>query len=220
MFYIRKLLSESQLEEIKLLSERLEFEDGAVSFGGGKHIKDNMQAKMSPEHDTINDIIFKELDCDHTFLNFTSASSTGAPIYSRYVVGNYYKPHQDSPKNGHYSTTVFLNDPSTYEGGELCLLVNGEDKVIKPEAGWAVTYETGIVHSVNKITSGTRDALVFWTTSLIKKSEVRRIIFELNRAIALLDQYPEIICETNMDTNNSPQFILDKLRSDIVRDNT
>lgn len=219
MFYLRKLLSESQLEEIKLLSKRLEFEDGAVSFGGGKHIKDNMQAKPNLEYDTINNILFEELDRDQTFLNFTSALNTGNPIYSRYVVGNYYKPHQDAPKNGHYSTTVFLNDPSTYEGGELCLFVNGEDKVIKPEAGWAITYETGIVHSVNKITSGTRDALVFWTTSSIKKSQIRRIIFELHRAISLLDQYPEITCETNMDTNNSPQFILDNLRNDIIRDN-
>lgn len=88
-------------------------------------------------------------------------------IYSSMRKGDYYKPHIDSGELGHFSTTIFLNNPKTYVGGELELLIDGELQTFKLRPGYGVIYETGTPHQVKEIVSGERKVLVFWTTSLI-----------------------------------------------------
>tara|TARA_B100001250_G_scaffold374407_1_gene361225 strand:+ start:19422 stop:20126 length:705 start_codon:yes stop_codon:yes gene_type:complete len=87
-------------------------------------------------------------------------------FYSTYEKGCFYKAHLDSWNTGHFSHTLFLTNPKSYEGGELELLIDGKLKKIKPSAGYVVSYETGIPHQVLEVKSGVRKALVWWTTSI------------------------------------------------------
>ena len=55
----------------------------------------------------------------------------------------YYGPHVDEvhvPGGGDYSFTIFLNNPSDYDGGELVLKVPPENKAIKLNAGSIIVY--------------------------------------------------------------------------------
>ena len=135
--------------------------------------------------ETFNGDIFKiimnNIDVDDEFIAMTCPKSTKNSIFSRIDRGGYYKPHIDHMFTGHYSTTVFLNDPSEYEGGELQLLIDNEIHDIKLKKGWAVTYSTGIPHQVKKVTSGQRYVSVFWTTSRIPDIIDRDFYYELSK---------------------------------------
>lgn len=121
------------------------------------------------------------LDDDGEFRAMTCPKNTKNAIFSRISEGGYYKVHVDGMFTGHYSTTVFLNDPEEYEGGELQLLIDGEVHDIKLKKGWAVTYSTGIPHQVKKVTSGKRYVSVFWTTSRIPDIIDRDFYYELSK---------------------------------------
>ena len=101
------------------------------------------------------------------WVEFVCQAGSGRPMFSRIEEGGYYRCHFDHPQNGMFSTTLFLSNPEDYEGGELELLVNGELKQYKLEAGRCVTYETGLPHQVKTVTKGVRNVLVWWTNTCI-----------------------------------------------------
>ena len=95
----------------------------------------NLIGRNKKVSETFNGDIFKiimnNIDVDDEFIAMTCPKSTKNSIFSRIDRGGYYKPHIDHMFTGHYSTTVFLNDPDEYEGGELQLLIDGEVHDIK-----------------------------------------------------------------------------------------
>ncbi len=62
---------------------------------------------------------------------------------------------------------------------------NGE-KGVKLPAGDAVLYPGSSLHRVTPVTRGTRLASFFWTQSLVRADQQRRMLFELDCAIQLL----------------------------------
>lgn len=222
-YYVRKVLEKEQLEIIQNLLKHAEkndlWRDGLNTGGGLSSIKLNKELSDFEMLSTINDCIMNSLDQDMNFLAFTAASSTELNIISKTESGNYYNPHFDSWHNGDYSTTVFLNDPETYDGGELCLLLgNDQEKKFKLDAGWAVTYPTGIIHRVNRVLSGTRYVSVFWTKSKIKNTFMRNINYQLELAIEDLkkksDSYHYSDCDSAV---RDPLFILKNIQNEIFR---
>lgn len=220
-FYIRKILNDEQIEHIRKLIENANAQnswiDGLNSGGGEKRIKNNLELSDINISKVINDCIMNSLDSDIDFLNFTCPKSTNLNIVSKTTSGGYYNPHLDNWSNGDYSTTVFLNDPSDYDGGELCLyLGDDEEKKIKLDAGWGITYSTGIIHRVNKVISGTRYVSVFWTESLVKDSFIRFILGEISNAKKYVPQNP-VHLSSCLSASKDPSFILDSLKTQILR---
>ena len=139
--------------------------DGTESVIGKSPNKDIL--KKSRQCSLINPNKFWEkLKVQH-WINFVCQYGNNAPMYTMTPVGGYYRAHFDHPQNGHFSNTLFLSDPETYEGGELEILVDGELKQFKPKAGTCITYETGLPHQVKTVTKGERRVLVWWTTTCI-----------------------------------------------------
>jgi PKHD-type hydroxylase len=222
-YYVRKVLDE---EQIKLSQELLEYankndlwHDGLSTGGGSKSIKSNKELSDFEMTQTINNSIMSALDSDSHFLSFTAASTTHVNIISKTETGNYYNPHLDMWENGDFSTTVFLNSPDEYEGGELCLYFgNDSEKLVKLEPGWAITYPTGLLHRVNVVTSGVRYASVFWTKSKIKDYKIRNIFYQ----ICLIE---EIIEKENIPMHytdckvalKDPLFIINNLKNELCR---
>lgn len=172
-YLISKFFDEDQLERIKVDLLNATWRDGLESYTphpwcDGKSIKNNLQTSLS---DTS--ILYEGMDNNDEFLDFTLAKTTNEPLITKTKVGGFYKCHYDFWKNGHFSTTIFLNDPNTYEGGELCLLIKGKEERFKLDAGWGITYDTGTPHMVSEVKSGVRDAVVYWTCSSIPDEEDR-----------------------------------------------
>ena len=186
-YKIIKILDEESIKEIKSLIANCKWVDGEVSIvGNNKGIKNNLEIYIDKQYyPIIRSLIFTELDKSDEFLDFILPRSTTNPIISKYTEGCYYKIHLDKTSS-EYSTTIFLNDPSTYKGGELCLYINGKEEKFKLPAGYAITYETGTLHRVNKVKKGERLCAVFWTYSEAKPGpilDVYRDLIGLKKAI-------------------------------------
>jgi PKHD-type hydroxylase len=222
-YYVRKVLEKEQIELIQNLLKHAEehnlWHDGLLSGGGYVSTKSNKELSDLQMLQTINDCIMQSLDCDKKFLTYTAASSTNLNIISKTESGNYYNPHFDNWCNGDYSTTVFLSDPETYDGGELCLLMgNDDEKMFKLDAGWAITYPTGTIHRVNKVVSGTRYVSVFWTKSKIKDNFMRNLNYQLELLIDGLEKQSSPVHHTDCKvTLKDPLFIARNIKNEILR---
>lgn len=216
MIYKRKLLEPHEVDKIQELLSFGGWEDGLVSVEGGTHdLKTNLESTLSADNrKELNSIIYSGLDRDGLFLGKTAAKSTGSPIISKTSVGGYYRPHQDRASNGDYSTTLFLDDPSDYEGGSLRLYDGCEIVDVKLERGWAVTYDTGTPHEVSEVTSGSRTVAVFWTHSRLKLGREMQIFENMYKLQNIL---PSDINNSLEDAISDPRFIIDCLIKDISR---
>ena len=164
-FFENEFLDRPSVSNLNEWIDGREWEDGVKSLDVGS--VDAHQFKMNEVLvDPVPSYLFwSHLDNNNAFSEFTQPKESKSLFCSKTSVGGYYKPHFDHYTLGHFSTTVFLNDPDEYDGGELVLWIDGKEKFFKPKAGYGVTYETRIGHRVNTVTRGERVALVFWTTS-------------------------------------------------------
>lgn len=114
------------------------------------------------------------------------------PKFNRYVDGNTYKRHTDSPVMAGVRTdlacTTFLSDPESYDGGEL----NIEDRYggvqsIKGRIGQAVIYPCGQPHWVSPVSGGDRVALICWMQSYVRDEHRRGILSGMIRSLQKLE---------------------------------
>lgn len=183
-FLKTKLLNDSALEKIIKILEAIkekesDWSDGLNTFNGDSDTKKNKELGNIFFKQKISDLIYECLENNEDFNDFCFPKKIEDIMISMTQTGGYYNTHTDVGFNGHFSTTIFLSDPNSYEGGELCLYVGNEEIKIKLEPGHAVVYPTGIPHRVNEVTSGTRYAAIFWTKSIFKDPTIREICREL-----------------------------------------
>lgn len=108
------------------------------------------------------------------------------PQFNKYTGGGAYHRHSDSAFIGSpeirtdLSLTIFLNDPSEYDGGELTLeQPSGEVRRIKEEKGTLVCYPSGVLHYVTPVTRGARIAAITWLQSYIRSPQQRELLASL-----------------------------------------
>ena len=78
------------------------------------------------------------------------------------------------------SCTVFLSDPQSYEGGELVIQHQAQEFRHKGAAGDAVLYPSGALHRVEPVTKGERIASFFWVESMVRDTEQRELLYDLD----------------------------------------
>jgi len=214
----RSILSVEEVEKINNILVECEWDNGLITAPGFTHKrKNNLEVVPSEKYMEANKIIMAALDRDLSFFDFCVPDSSNSCIFSKTGPGGYYKPHHDNGINGHYSTTVFLSNPKDYEGGELSLFLDGRERMFKPVAGTAITYNTGIMHQVNEVTFGERIAAVFWTKSRFDDPFQREIFSGIGRAISQLErkEYHKNFEEALKD----PRFILEEMQNKLIRRN-
>jgi len=219
-YIVRKLLNDESLSEIQEILKNIsedEWVDGSKTVVGfNESIKRNVELfSLSEKRQCINSIIMDNFDMDYLFGWFCCPSQSGSCIISNTYPGGYYRPHTDYGANGHFSTTLFLNSPGEYDGGELSLFINGNEFDFKLDAGMAITYNTGIMHQVKQVTRGNRIVAVTWTKSHIKDSFNRDIYYNLCKLKSILSS--DFVADNFYDASQSPQFILEELKNKILR---
>lgn len=188
----------------RLLNEGL-WVDGHLSGGNDTNKHNTEMTPESPMYMELLRVVEASLREDRTFQVTAWPRYMTRPIISQYKEGMYYDEHTDFPvanflhsasspsgKANHrglaplgtnyvrtdLSITLFLSDPDSYGGGELCFNLLGEEKKYKLPAGSAVVYPTGVPHSVANVTRGTRRAAIFWVQSMFPNETQRRAVCE------------------------------------------
>ena len=107
-------------------------------------------------------------------------------LFSRSGPGEGYGRHVDNAwmagGRSDLSFTLFLSEPSAYEGGELVLESPHGEEAFRLAAGEALVYPSTLLHRVEPVTSGERLVAVGWIESRIRQAEQRELLFELDTA--------------------------------------
>jgi PKHD-type hydroxylase len=189
------LLSKLQLASITDALKEVTWESGAHSAGSlAARVKNNEQ--LGHEHPTaalVRQEILSSLDASALFFSAALPLRVTPPRVNRYGGStNYYGNHVDNAirfnavgerVRADMSCTVFLSDPSDYEGGELTIEASFGIQSIKLSAGDAVLYPGSSIHQVLPVTAGYRIASFFWIQSLVRSDAQRQILFDLDTAI-------------------------------------
>lgn len=186
MIHTITLLNEKSLQKLLKIYDNATFEHGSMTnpnnLNDKKIIteKKNLLEISDGEYaKQCQNILSENILRSNDFYDFAMPKTYGSMNFLKYDKGMYYHKHNDyymmSNFRSDISCTVFLNDPSEYEGGELVITVGNKDIDFKLNAGEAILYPTGLMHKVNPVLSGTRKVIVFWIESAIQDSRIRNI---------------------------------------------
>lgn len=198
---IQNVLTPQQLTTVRNVLDQARFTDGRLSAGQtARRVKNNEEIPANADVlNQLNNIVMTSLFNHPVYQAAVMPHRVATAFYARYTSGKFYGEHVDDPimgpMGGRYrtdvSTTVFLNDPAEYQGGEIVIRSQHGDQKIKLAAGDAITYPSGNLHHVAEVTEGVRLVAVTWAQSLIRDADKRELLFNLHKTRELLQQkYP------------------------------
>lgn len=189
------VLGPEQVASARRALDGAEWIDGRVTAGvQSARAKDNLQ--LPEDHPVARELgaaVVQALQRHPLFMAAALPLHVFPPLFNRYEGGGSFGSHIDNairqvPGTPHrirtdLSATLFLSEPSEYDGGEL----NIEDTYgvhgVKLPAGDLVLYPATSLHHVTAVTRGARVASFFWIQSLIRDDAQRTLLFDLDTAI-------------------------------------
>jgi PKHD-type hydroxylase len=190
---IKSLLAPPEVARLTALSRELKFVDGRAS-NPANTTKDNLQADTGdPKYNESVQIVSAALARSREFVDFAMPKRMAPPLLCRYEPGMKYGGHADAAilqmgnarLRSDLSCTVFINDPASYEGGELSIEVGSLAIPFKGAAGDAVVYPSTTLHEVVPVRSGQRLVSITFIESFIADEHQRTQVYELNEIAAL-----------------------------------
>ena len=198
MIHVPKVLTIEQVAECRRLLETAEWTDGKATVGEqGALVKRNRQlAELSAVGRQLGELILTALARNPLFFSAALPLKTVPPLFNRYEGGEHYGDHIDGavravPGSSHFirtdlSSTLFLTDPSDYDGGELVVSDTFGEQTVKLPAGDLILYTSGSLHRVNPVTRGARVSSFFWTQSMVADERHREHLYRLDQTIQKL----------------------------------
>lgn len=181
-----------QLKRICTLLQRGQFKDGKLSAGiEAQRVKHNQELVQEAElYAALNNIVMGCLVQHPIYQRAVLPRRIASPYYARYGLGMAYGNHIDDPVMGggadqyrsDVSMTIFLCDPSDYDGGELVICSSFGEQPIKLNAGDVVLYPSSSLHRINTVTRGERLVAVTWAQSLVRDPQQRELLYHLSQA--------------------------------------
>lgn len=199
LLHIPKVLPPEQVRHAREVLATAEWVDGRVTAGyQGAPVKNNRQLpEGAPAARELGDMILASIERHPLFISSTLPARVYPPMFNRYAGGQHFGNHVDNavrllPGTGmkirtDISATLFLAEPSDYEGGELLVEDTYGAHAVKLPAGDMVIYPASSLHRVNPVTRGTRLASFFWIQSMIRDDARRTLLFDLDTAIQRLN---------------------------------
>jgi PKHD-type hydroxylase len=189
MLTIPEVLTVAEQQELLRLAKALPFVDGKETAGfRAKLVKNNEQVSREAEgRRAMQEIVVRALARSKDFRRGAVPHKIRPPLISRYREGMAYGLHVDDAMMGQsfqrersdVSVTVFINDASEYDGGELKIHSPFGLQEVKLPARSAVIYPSSTLHEVGAITRGERLVAVTWVQSYIRDERQRQILSEL-----------------------------------------
>ncbi|MFS3135467.1 Fe2+-dependent dioxygenase [Gluconacetobacter sacchari] len=196
LLHIPDVLSPDELLHCRRALADAAWADGRATAGPqSAAAKNNLQIPLDhPLHRSLGEIVLRALGRNALFNSAVVPLRVVPPLFNRYDEGMSFGAHVDNairpiPNSGgmrirtDVSSTLFLTGPDDYDGGELRIHDASGVQEIKLPAGDMIVYDTTVLHDVAPITRGSRWASFFWTQSMVRDVERRRILFDLDRTI-------------------------------------
>ena len=195
MLPIPDLLDAATLARVRAVLDAGDWIDGNVTSGAQSALaKRNRQLpEASAAARDAGGIVLDALGRTPLFVAAALPLKVYPPLFNRYEGGEAFGAHVDNAIRiqrgsefrirSDLSCTIFLSDPDNYDGGELVIEEPSGERRVKLAAGSAILYPASSVHRVEPVTRGVRLASFFWLQSMVRGSEQRAILFDLDRAV-------------------------------------
>ena len=190
---VDNLLTAAEIQALREIATQAKFIDGRLT-NPHNTVKNNLIAEAGdPLAQKASQLALNALQRSEQARNFVLPQRVAVPTLCRYGVGMTYGPHVDTaflpggqqPMRCDVSCTMFVSDPSTYEGGELVAYMGSENLRIKGKPGQAVFYPSTGVHQVAPVTAGERLVVITFIESQIPDQLQRDLIYALSEVRAL-----------------------------------
>jgi PKHD-type hydroxylase len=188
MLCIGDVFDKLEAAAIRSEVENLTFVDGRATAGcAARLVKDNEQADADDDQlKALRARIAERISQNEIFQMAVRPKALTPLMISRYKPGKQYGTHVDDALmrglRTDVSFTLFLAEPETYEGGALVVESAAGEQEFKLAAGSMIVYPSNALHRVALVQKGERLAAVGWERSLIRSSEQREILFDLENA--------------------------------------
>lgn len=196
---IPQVLNADELSRVRAILADAAWADGRITAGSqSAQVKNNWQLpEQSGQSAAARVILLEALNRNALFLSAALPKRIFPPLFNRYEgEHNTFGNHIDNavrhcPVTGQrvrtdLSATIFLADPDNYDGGELVIEDTYGQHAVKLAAGDMVLYPGSSLHRVEPVTRGARVASFFWLESMVRETERRRLLFEMDMAILQL----------------------------------
>lgn len=217
LLHVPNVLTAEQVAECRRQLDAADWIDGRVTAGHqSAKAKDNSQlAEDSPVARQLGQMILAALERSPLFLAGALPLKIFPPLFNRYAGGQSFGMHVDNAirrvRNTPHrirtdiSATLFLAQPSEYDGGELLVEDTYGSHSVKLPAGDLVLYPSTSLHRVQPVTRGARIASFFWIQSMVRDDGERTLLFDLDLAIQRLGgdapEHPAVVQLTGIYHN-------------------
>ncbi|WP_150291697.1 Fe2+-dependent dioxygenase [Sphingobium estronivorans] len=195
---IPDLLDAETLARVRSLIDAADWVDGNVTSGHQSALaKRNLQLpEDAPQAQQAGQIVLDALGSSPLFIAAALPLKVFPPLFNSYAGGQAFGTHVDNAVRiqagtgfrvrSDLSITIFLEEPESYDGGELTVETNFGVQRVKLPAGHAVLYPSSSLHRVEPVTRGRRVASFFWLQSMVRDDAARQMLFDLDSSIQQL----------------------------------
>lgn len=201
LLHIPNVLTQEQVMQCRDILASSSWIDGNITSGTqAAKAKNNLQLpEECAESIELQKVILDALSKSALFFTAALPKKIFPPLFNCYTgVYNTFGNHVDNAVRtlrgggkrvrSDLSFTLFFSDPQEYEGGELVIEDTFGSQRVKLPAGDLVLYPSSSVHRVEPVTSGARIACFTWLESMVRSTEQRRILFDLDMSIMAFRQ--------------------------------
>ncbi|KEQ53936.1 Fe2+-dependent dioxygenase [Sphingobium chlorophenolicum] len=195
---IPELLDADTVRRVRDLIDAAQWVDGNVTSGHQSALaKRNLQLPEDcAEAKQAGQVVLDALGRSPLFIAAALPLKVFPPLFNSYAGGQAFGTHVDNAVRiqagtgfrvrSDLSITVFLEEPESYDGGELTVETNFGVQQVKLAAGHAVLYPSSSLHRVEPVTRGRRVASFFWLQSMVRDDAARQMLFDLDSSIQAL----------------------------------
>lgn len=195
MFFleIEDLLTAPEIQRLRTWARGGQFAEGRLSSPHSK-VKNNLQIDHAdPVYGESSRLMAAALQRCEAFQGFAFPRRFAPPMLAKYAPGmNYgfhsdaaFMPIGDTQLRSDLSCTLFIAEPSSYDGGELCIRLGTKEVLFKGSPGAAVVYPSTTLHEVRPVTRGERLVGLTFIESRIADPVERELLWQLDEVAAL-----------------------------------
>ena len=203
LLHLKNILTPDEIQAARrLLGSDAPWIDGRSSAGGQAlaHKQNEQLSQDSENARQLQTLVLAALHREPLFFSAALPKKIFNPLFNRYSGdANFYGTHIDGAVlhskataqwvRSDISCTLFLAEPSDYDGGELLIQEAQRERSIKLAAGDMVLYPGSTLHQVAPVTRGARLASFFWIESMVRSTEQRQMLFDMDMALLQLRRH-------------------------------
>ena len=190
---IENLLTQAEVQSVEDLAGKTKFLSGQLSNPHNATKYNAIQDPADPLGQQASQIVLAAIQRSEEARNFVLPRRIAVPQFLRYGKGMTYGTHADAAfmsvggqqlLRADVSCTIFINDPASYQGGELTIYLGSEEVRVKGKPGSALFYPSTTLHQVPPLSSGERLVMITFIESQIPDQSQRDLLYTLNEVRA------------------------------------